>query len=154
MRSLLEKQIDWETLLRLADEHGTSSLVYQNCLRLNDAVPSAALTVLRERYERNIHKSLFLARELIRILDCLATLGIEAIPYKGLVLSEVYYGDMAMRQAGDVDLFVRKRDVERARKAVRDLGYTPRVLIPHAAWQDYIASGYECTFDRPAGKNL
>jgi len=154
MRSLLEKQIDWETLLRLADEHGTSSIVYQNCSRLDDAVPAAVLTLLRERYEKNIHKSLFLARELIRILDCLATLGIEAIPYKGLALSEVYYGDMAMRHAGDMDLFVRERDVERARKAVRDLGYTPRVLIPHAAWQDYIASGYECTFDSPAGKNL
>ncbi len=76
------------------------------------------------------------------------------IPYKGVVLSELYYEDIALRQSGDMDLFVRKEDVARTKRAVRDLGYTPRLLIPADAEPDYIASGYECTFDSPAGKNL
>jgi hypothetical protein len=91
---------------------------------------------------------------LIRILDCLDAIGIEVIPYKGIVLSEVYYGDMALRQSGDLDLFVREHDVARIKNAVRELGYTVRVPIPEDAEEDYIASGYECTFDSPAGKNL
>ena len=151
---MLERPIDWETALRLADQHGTSSLLYQNLSRLADAVPSPVLASLRRRYERNVHKSLFLARELIRILNCLDALGIEVIPYKGVVMSEAYYGDMALRQSGDMDLFVRKRDVARIKNAVNDLGYTPRVPIPEDAEQDYIASGYEYTFDSYAGKNL
>ena len=57
-------------------------------------------------------------------------LGIEVIPYKGVVLSELYYGDIALRQSGDMDLFVRKQDVVRIKRAVRDLGYTPRLFIP------------------------
>jgi len=69
-------------------------------------------------------------------------------------LSEVYYGDMALRQAGDIDLFVRKQDVIRIKKAVCELGYTTRVRIPEDAEEDYLESGYECTFDSPAGKNL
>jgi hypothetical protein len=154
LRSLMQEPIDWEAVLRLADHHGTSSLLYQNLLRLPDAVPPTVLASLRQRYERNIHKSLFLARELIRILDCLDAIGIEVIPYKGIVMSEVYYGDMALRQSGDMDLFVRKQDVARIKLAVQDLGYTPRVPIPEDAEQDYIASGYECTFDSFAGKNL
>jgi hypothetical protein len=117
-------------------------------------VPAPALAALRQVYERNVHKSLFLARELIRILDCLDAIGIEVVPYKGIVLSEVYYGDMAMRQSGDIDLFVRKRDVARIKSAVRELEYTPRLPIPEDAEEDYIASGYECTFDSPAGCNL
>jgi hypothetical protein len=149
-----ERSIEWEALLRLAEHHGTSSLLYQNLLRLPDAVPSSVLASLRQRYERNIHKSLFLARELIRILDCLDAIGIEVIPYKGVVMSEVYYGDMALRQSGDMDLFVRKQDVTRIKSAVQDLGYTSRVPIPEDAEQDYIAAGYECTFDSFAGKNL
>ena len=68
------------------------------------------------------------------------------------MLSEVYYGDMALRQSGDIDLFVRKRDVARIKSAVRELGYTVRVPIPEDAEEDYIASGYECTFDSPAGR--
>ncbi len=151
---LLEQSPDWDFLLRLADRHGVSSLLYQGLESLAELVPVAILASLRQAHERNIHKSLFLTRELIRILDCVGVPGIEVIPYKGVVLSELYYGDIALRQSGDIDLFVRKQDVVRIKQAVRDLGYTPRLFIPADAEQDYIASGYECTFDGPAGKNL
>jgi hypothetical protein len=51
-------------------------------------------------------------------------------------------------------LFVRGHDVAHIKSAVRELGYVQRVLVPEDAEEDYIASGYECTFDSPAGKNL
>ena len=153
-QSSQDKPVEWETVLRLADHHGTSSLLYRNLSRLCGFVPSSTLALLRRSYERNIHKSLFLARELIRILDCVDALGVDVIPYKGLVLSEVYYGDMAMRQSGDLDLFVRRHDVTRIKRAVCDLGYTPRVPIPENAEEAYVTSGYECTFDSSAGRNL
>ena len=104
------QSLDWEDVLRLADRHGTTSLLYQNLMPL-DVAPPAVLTSLRRSYEHNVHKSLFLMRELIRILDCFNSESIEVIPYKGVVLSESYYGDMASRQCGDMDLFVRKQDV-------------------------------------------
>jgi hypothetical protein len=148
------RPVEWEAVLRLADHHGTSALIYQNLSRLGNVVPTATLEALRQGYERNVHKSLFLARELIRILDGLDAIGIEVIPYKGIVLSEVYYGDMALRRSGDMDLLVRRRDVARIKNAVCELGYTLRLPISEEAEEDYIASGYECTFDSPAGRNL
>jgi len=154
VRSRLGASLKWDALLRLADQHGTSSLLYQNLVRVESAVPPAVLASLRQSHERNIHKSLFLTRELIRILDCASGLGVDVIPYKGVVLSEVYYADMAMRQSGDLDLFVRKQDVVRIKSAIHNLGYAPRVFIPEDAERDYIDSGYEFTFDSPAGKNL
>ncbi len=154
IRGLLEKPVEWEAVLRLADNHGTSSLLYQNLSRFGDMVPSPVLEALRQRYEKNVYKSLFLTSELMRILDCLEGLGIEVIPYKGVVLSEAYYGDMALRQTGDIDLFVRKRDVGRSKSALGEMGYTTRLEIPENAVEDYIASGYEWTFDGPAGPNL
>jgi hypothetical protein len=153
IRILLEQPLNWEEVLRLADCHGTTSLLYQNLNPLN-VVPPAVLASLHRSCEHNIHKSLFLARELICILDCLNGSCIEVIPYKGVVLSEAYYGDMTLRQSGDMDLFVRKQDVLRAKNVVRDLGYTPRVSIPEDAEEDYIATGCEYTFDCTAGKNL
>ncbi len=153
LRTLLERPIDWEALLRLADDHGTSSLMYQSLSSAGE-VPAPALESFRERHDRNVRKSLFLARELLRILECIDVLGFEAIPYKGVVLSETYYGDMAMRQAGDMDLFIHAHDLARIKRAVRDLGYTPRTIIPAELEKDYVATGYECTFDSPAGKNL
>jgi hypothetical protein len=121
---------------------------------LAEITPAAVLAELRQRYEGNVHKSLFLARELIRILECLDALGIEVVAYKGLVLSEVYYGDMAVRQPGDIDLFIRRQDVARIKTAVRELGYAERVPVPQEAEEDYVTSGYECSFDSPAGRGL
>lgn len=154
VRNLLEKPVNWDSVLRLANQHGITSLLYQNLAPLDGVIPIAVLQSLRQAYDHNIHKTLFLARELIRILDCLADLGIEVIPYKGIVLAEVYYGDMALRQSGDMDLFVRSQDMARIKNAIRDLGFTPRLSIPEDAEADYIAAGYECTFDSAAGKNL
>jgi hypothetical protein len=152
--SALDRAVEWEAVLRLAEQNGTSSLLYQNLSRVRDLVPAAVLASLGQRHERNIHKSLFLARELIRILDCLDGLGVDVIPYKGVVLSEAYYGDLALRQAGDMDLFVRRREVVRIKSALRDLGYTTRLAVPDEALEDYLGSGYEWTFDSAAGPNL
>jgi hypothetical protein len=153
-KATLDRAVEWESLLLLADEHGLSSLLYQNLTRASDLVPAQVIAKLRQRYASNVHKSLFLARELIRVLDCLDALGIEAISYKGVALSELYYGDLALRQPGDIDLFVRRKDVARIKIAVRELGYTEHVAIPVDAEKDYIASGYECSFDSLAGRGL
>jgi hypothetical protein len=159
IRLLLEKPVEWEMVLRLADKHGTSCLLYQNLLRLENMVPArmvpaSVLALLRRSYEGNVFKSLFLTRELVRIVDCLKGFGIDAVPYKGVVMSEVYYGDMALRQSSDIDLFVRRRDVGRIKSALRDLEYTTRLVIPDVVLADYIAAGYEWTFDSSAGPNL
>ena len=65
-----------------------SPLLYQNLSGLTGTVPAAVLTRLRERYDTNVRKSLFLALELFRVLDCIEALGVEAIPYKGVVLAD------------------------------------------------------------------
>lgn len=154
LSAALDPPVKWEVFLRLAHDHGISSLAFQNLSRLPDLIPAPTLTTLRQRHERNVHKSLFLACELIRLLDALQVLGLEAIPYKGVALSETYYADLALRQSGDIDLFVRKGDVSRVKTAVCALGFTPHVSIPDSAEANYIASGYEYSFDSAAGVGL
>ncbi len=154
LQLLLQQPIEWDRVFHLADHHGTSCLLYRNLSSFEEEVPAAILAALRDKYEKNVHRSLFLARELVRVLECIDELGVEAIPYKGIALSEIDYGDMGLRQAGDMDFFVRAADVKKIKGAVCDLGYKPRVKIPENAEADYIASGYEATFDSAAGKNL
>jgi hypothetical protein len=151
---LLQASIDWQAVLRLADHHGISCLLYESLSQLGTHVPAGILASLQSSYQTNVQRSLLLGRELFRVLDCLDAQGVEAIPYKGLVLSDMYYGDMAMRQSGDNDLFIRKSDVKRAKDALGTLGYIVRETIPEAAERDYLTYGYECTFDSSAGKNL
>lgn len=144
----------WDTVLRLADGHGVTSLLYQNLLPFESSVPTGAMKSLREKNQINVHKTLFLARELVRVLECADQSGVEIISYKGLILAEAFYGDMAARMSGDIDLFVRPGDVEQLKSAMKELGYISRVAIREEMEAAYIASGYEWTFDSPAGKNL
>jgi len=151
---LLSSPIEWKTVLDLAERHGVLPLVAQALSNLGERVPTEVLETLRQNYQINLHKSLFLSRELIRILEKLAFFGIEVMPYKGLALAETLYGDVALRQSGDIDLLIRAQDVRGVRDAVRELGYTPHVTLSRAEEEAYLKSGYECAFDGTAGRNL
>lgn len=154
IRQLLPKSVSWQLVLDLADRHGTLPLLHQFLNSRSQDVPAETQLLLKQRHQINLHKSLFLARELIRILDQLAQLGIEAISYKGVTLAEQMYGDMSLRPAGDIDLLVRPTDLSRIKQAVQELGYTPHEHLSAAEERAYLQSGYECAFDSQAGHNL
>jgi hypothetical protein len=158
IRLLSRQPIRWKHLFDLADRHGTQPLLYQALVSSNDgvedAVPAEQVSALEQRYQTNLHKSLFLSRELIRIVDHLSALGLDVMPYKGLALAELIYRDIAMRPAGDIDLLIRPRDFPRVRDAIRELGYTPHLTLSKVEERAYLESGYECAFDGAAGLNL
>jgi hypothetical protein len=156
IRRLSREPLRWNLLLDLADRHGAQPLLCQALVGIEDAdvVPPAEMSALKKRYQINLHKALFLSRELIRIVDCLSARGVEVMPYKGVALAEMAYGDIALRHAGDIDLLIRPQDFPRIRDAVRELGYTPHLSLSPAEERAYLKSGYEAAFDGAAGPNL
>jgi hypothetical protein len=146
--------IRWDALFHLADQQGVTCLLYQALSGVTDGVPPDEMRALHRRHEANLHKVLLTARELIRILDRLDSLGVEVMPYKGPVLAETIYGDVAARQSGDIDLLIRARDLPRIKDAARDLGYAPHLALSDREEAAYLTSGYECAFDSAAGRNL
>jgi hypothetical protein len=144
----------WKILFQLAERHGALPLLYPALSGIQSMVPADEMRSLAQSYQVNLHKSLFLAREFIRIADSLDAIGVEFLPYKGLTLAEGAYGDMALRQSGDIDLLIRPHDLPRIRKAVHGLGYEPHWPLGEAEEQAYLRSGYECAFDCEAGRNL
>jgi hypothetical protein len=154
LRSLLQSPLNWESLLNRAEQQGVVPILYQTLSSLGSDAPPAGLTLLKQCYETNLHRTLFLTRELIRTLDHLDALAITVLPYKGVALAETLYGDMALRQAGDIDLLIRPRDLSRIRDGLKELGYTPHLPLSEAEERAYLQSGYECAFDGPLGRNL
>ena len=151
---LLQKPDRWPALADRADRHGVTFLLWHTLSDVGDLMPAREMQRLEHRYRTNVHKSLFFARELIRIFDCLEALAVDVMPYKGVVLAETVYGDMALRQSGDIDLLIRVRDFPRIRDAVQRLGYMPHLPLSPREEEAYLRSGYEYTFDSPAGRNL
>jgi predicted nucleotidyltransferase len=80
--------------------------------------------------------------------------GVEELPYKGPVLAEALYGNVALRQFSDLDLLVRSDELPRIKAALGELGYEPGLRLAKAAERDYLKSGYEYTFDGARGRNL
>ena len=151
---VLSYPIRWDVLLRLAQDHGVLPILAHALSDVADRVSGEALRNIKEAYQANLHKTLLLSREFVRIVDCLSQADIEFVPYKGAALAETLYGDIAMRQSGDIDLLIHPADLKRVREAVAALGYIPHQTLSTDEEAAYLRSGYECVFDGPAGKNL
>jgi hypothetical protein len=151
---LLDRCPDWVEFARLTEHHGIGPLVYRSLSAFPHAVPGPMLKQLRRDYESNAQKNLRLTHELIRILDCLESHGIPAIPYKGPVLAKTLYGDIAWRQFSDLDILIHAADLPGAKTAVHELGYTPTLHLNEAEQGAHVASGNELPFDGPLGSNL
>lgn len=153
LQALLQPPHRWDVVLDLADRHGVEPLLYQALSDLKALIPEQFVS-LAQKYQTNVHKALMLSRELIRIVDELSAIDIEVMPYKGLALAEAVYGDIALRQSGDIDLLIRAADVAKIREALAKLGFTQPLHWSGAEERSYLKSGYECVFDGPAGRNL
>ena len=113
--------IEWHNFLRWVDHHHVAPLVYTNLRRYaGKAVPSSIMRGLRNRFERNAHRGLANALELVRLHKLFQENGIPVFPLKGSVLALQVYGNLALRHAGDIDLLVNLRHVDLADHLLRE----------------------------------
>lgn len=131
VKGLFRQQLDWQYLIRTALAHGVMPLLYsslqKSCLQ---AVPKSNVKQLRSHYRVNVQHSFFLTAELLKLLALFEAHGIQAIPFKGPVLAASVYGDISLRQFGDLDILVHKRDIPSAGELLVSQGY--RSAAAHA----------------------
>ena len=126
LRELASKDIDWEYLFLLARRHAVVPLLYlQLDQHASDLVPQDHLHKLKQHYFENVARNTVLTDELCRLIGLFADSGIEAIPYKGPVLSLFAYGNPGLRRFVDLDVIVKKADVLKAREILFSEGYLP-----------------------------
>jgi Uncharacterised nucleotidyltransferase len=147
-------EIDWTEVLRLAEHHGVLPLVARNLSAHALGLPSEIEQLLRSSFDTNLRRSLWFASELARITDHFEKGQLRAIPYKGPLLAESAYGDMALRNFGDLDFLISPADFERAKEIFGELGYLPSKEFSPAVERFWLRNGYERSFDGAAGKYL
>lgn len=124
LASLLTQPLDWPGLIKLANRHGVMPLLYRALNEHGAAlVPATVLAGLQAQYQANARRNVVLTRELLRLLALLEQHSIPAIPYKGPALAMAAYGDLALRQFGDLDILVRPEDTNRAKALLEAEGY-------------------------------
>ena len=154
IQQILQHDVDWKRVVQLAHHHGLVPLVYRRLSGEMDANRSSGLEALRQHDTANAHRTLWLTLELLNIHRHLQARGLEVLPYKGPVLAEMLYGNVALRQFSDLDLLIRSHDLPAIKEALAQLGYAPGLRLAQAAERDYLKSGYEYTFDGARGRNL
>jgi len=115
---------DWDSLIQESDRHGVTPLLYF-CVKTSghSRVPADTIERLRNAYLHTTATNARRYHELSTILTTLKNESIPAIVLKGAHLAEVVYdGMIGLRTMGDVDLLLRREDLQRSRKRLFDTG--------------------------------
>ncbi len=147
-------KLDWNKVLRLADQHGVLPLAARNLIEYGHGVPGEVERSLRSAYESNLRASLWFSAELARILQHFERKQVRVLPYKGPVLAQSAYGDPGLRSFSDLDFLIAPADFQRAKQALAEIGYRPSADLTAPVERFFLRTGYERSFDGAAGKYL
>lgn len=145
---LIQQNLDWDFLLRVAKWHGVTPLLYHHLsITCPPTIPPEILHQLRTLFHANALNNELLTQELLNILDLFEKHGVAAIPLKGPVAAQMIYGEINLREFSDLDFLIHHQDLSTVKSLLSDQGYDyPRLQNTH---------GNECHFIKPgAGINL
>jgi hypothetical protein len=130
VRSLLARDLNWDTVLPLAEEHGVQGMLAKQLGQAEFAgVPAAARQKLQAQMRAQHLFTLSMTAELFRILEGFSKAGIDCIAVKGPVISELAHGDAALRSYGDLDFLVRHKDIQAATQQLMSMGFEPKLPL-------------------------
>jgi hypothetical protein len=153
IRELARRALDWDGVVALGRRHSLFPLLYRHLAALAaDAVPPAQLARLRELHQGNAARNLFLLEELGSVVRSLEEDGIGAMPWKGPLLAIAGYGDLSLRRFVDLDILVRRDDVERAIGTLTRLGYRMEPVATPAQRAFLIRTQHDLAFRRDEGR--
>ena len=154
LRRLAREVTDWQTLIELASRHALVPVIAQElALAASDVVPPAVLVELRTRSQQGVMRSLQLSGELVDAVHAMTAFGADPIPFKGPTLAVLVYGGLSLRQYEDLDILVRRQEVERARKSLLSLGYSPVSTYNESQRASIRLSGHHEQFANPATRS-
>lgn len=109
----LNNQQLWEMVI-LAHAHGIFPLVYQAIREhASELLTDDTLNELKHQNMSIVMQNMHMTAELIRIMRLLEENGIEALAFKGPTLAQLAYGDITLRQYGDLDILIKQEDIYR-----------------------------------------
>ncbi|HVT89772.1 MAG TPA: nucleotidyltransferase family protein [Tepidisphaeraceae bacterium] len=139
--------IDWADLLQTATDHGVIPVVHKAIDRAGAiGLPDEQWSIIRKRARDNTGRNLLLMRELLNLLGSMKAAGLRPLPYKGPLLGMAAYGDLSLRQAGDLDILVPQPDLAKAREIIEAAGYKLRADLATQDEAAHMASPHEYDF--------
>ena len=149
VRSLARQQIDWDCVIALAYAHGLLPLLHKHVASAaSDLVPTHVLSQLKRESVANSQNILHLVGKQLRVYKLFKEHNIPVAIFKGPLLAHMAYGEMSLRQAGDIDLLIARRDFAQARTLLESLGYEMTPKLTTAQLASHLSNHCEIQFMR------
>ena len=154
-RALVSTGLDWGRMVEKARANGITPLLSRGLQGVGaQLLPPAVRDHLQAQTLSNAQRSLYLARELLTLLDLFTAHDIPAIPYKGPLLAQTVYGSLALRPFEDLDILIHKADALKARDLLADNGCRivgPQIPLPLRQEQAHLQAKYNFKLERQSG---
>ncbi|HEU5459762.1 MAG TPA: nucleotidyltransferase family protein [Pyrinomonadaceae bacterium] len=148
LRQLLHKQLDFDYLFATAQAHGLLPLLHKHLSSVADIIPGHFLSRLKRESVSNSQAVLHLIGKQMRIYRLFNEQGIPVALFKGPLLAEMAYGELSLRQAGDIDLLINRQHFDRARSLLESLGYAMYPQLTAAQLASHLNNNCEIQFMR------
>ncbi|MBI5233125.1 MAG: nucleotidyltransferase family protein [Deltaproteobacteria bacterium] len=127
----LKGPIDLPKTLEIARENGVSQKLY-TILKKTGTAPifisrtweTSLVSELRRDYLFSAARNTLIYTEFKRVIEGFGESGLDVMAMKGIVLAELIYRDIGVRSMSDVDLLIRKQDIQKVDALLNKLGYS------------------------------
>lgn len=120
----LATRVDWSRFAQLALDHAVLVLVFRTLDALApDLVPGDVAEAARAYAAEQRARNERLVDELVTIVTSLDEAGVPAVPFKGPLLAEQAYGDVALRRFRDLDFLIPVSGIDACYATLERLGY-------------------------------
>jgi hypothetical protein len=124
--SLLQNEIDWDLLLQLSEEHRVIPLLFKRLKSDHSGFITEEIFGKFQKSYKEIAKFNFArSTQLIKLISQLQEHNLPVITYKGMALAEFAYKDTTLRQFGDIDLLIHKKDFPKVKEVFMQMGCKP-----------------------------
>jgi len=143
IHSIVQRKIDWDYIIKIAITHRVFPLLYRSLkITCPPSVPIHHLDRLQLYYLNNAGDNLARTTRLLELILLFEDHHIITIPFKGPVLAESAYGDLALRQFTDLDILVYRDQVFDAYQLLLFQGYRTDVSFNAKQIKEYSKTEY------------
>jgi hypothetical protein len=123
---VLKQPLDWSYVSENAQRNCVLPLVGWNLIKKFDEFLSAEIkNSLNEYFQKHAQNNMFLTAKLIEVIKLFKSNNVPVLPFKGPLLAMQFYGNVALRSFGDLDVLVQTKQLETAIKLLEQNGYEP-----------------------------
>lgn len=149
VRALAQAPLDWDYLLATAFNHGLVPLLQKNLTHAApDLIPGHFLARLKREAVANSQTVLHLIGKQLKLYRLFKEHGLRVAIFKGTVLSQMAYGEVGLRQAGDIDVLIDRHRWADAKSLLESLGYEMKPQLTAAQLASHLAAHCEIPFMR------